>query len=127
MLIMAECRARGAADGESASVILKELRKRRFPANYVDNIGNTLDDVKNERRREMAMVMRWHDLKRYNALDNANITVTKRGRLDPLDFNSEVFTFRLAPNAPTYALPIIQREVDFLGWEQNEYGGITRQ
>ena len=127
MLIMAECRARSAGDGENASIILKELRKRRFPANYVDNINGTLDAVKAERRREIAMIMRWHDLKRYNALDNANITVTKRGRLDPLDFNSQVFTFKLAPNAPTYALPIIQREVDFLGWQQNEYGGITRQ
>lgn len=127
MLIMAECRARGAGDGENASVILKELRKKRFPINYVDNITGSLDHVKAERRREMAMVMRWHDLKRYNALDNANITVTKRGRLDPLDFNSQVFTFKLSPNAPTYALPIIQREVDFLKWQQNEYGGISRQ
>jgi starch-binding outer membrane protein, SusD/RagB family len=127
MLIMAECRARNAGDGENAGIILKELRKKRFPANYVDNINGTLDDVKSERRRELAMVMRWHDLKRYNALDNANITVTKRGRLDPLDFNSQIFTFKLAPNAPSYALPIIQREVDFLGWQQNEYGGITKQ
>ncbi len=127
MLIMAECRARGAGDGEDGSIILKELRKSRFPVNYVDNITGNLESVKAERRRELAMVMRWFDLKRYNALDNANITITKRGRLDPLDFNSEVFTFKLAPNAPTYALPIIQREVEFLKWQQNEYGGISRQ
>jgi hypothetical protein len=127
MLILAECRARNAGDGENASIILKQLRKNRFPTTYVDNIGSTLDEVKAERRRELAMVFRWHDLKRYNALDNANITVTKRGRLDPLDFNSPVFTFKLAPNAPAYALPIIQREVDYLGWQQNEYGGVTRQ
>jgi hypothetical protein len=127
MLIMAECRARNLGDGENASIILKDLRKRRFPANYVDNISGSLEDVKLERRREMAMVMRWHDLKRYNALDNANITVSKSGRLDPLDFNSQIVTFKLTPNAPSYALPIIQREVDFLGWKQNEYGGISKQ
>jgi hypothetical protein len=127
MLIMAECRARNAGDGENANVILKQLRKNRFPTTYVDNISGTLNEVKAERRRELAMILRWYDLKRYNALDNANITITKRGRLDPLDFNSPVFTFKLAPNAPTYALPIIQREVDFLGWQQNEYGGVTRQ
>jgi hypothetical protein len=127
MLIMAECRARNAGDGQNASVILKDLRKKRFPATYVDNIGGSLDEVKAERRRELAMVFRWHDLKRYNALDNANITVTKRGRVDPFSPTSDIVTFRLAPNATAYALPILESEVALLGWPQNEYGGVTKQ
>lgn len=127
MLIMAECRARNAGDAEAANVILKTLRRNRFPASYIDNIGSTLNVVKDERRRELAMIFRWYDLKRYNALDNANITITKLGHSDPLDPNSPIVTYRLAPNAPTYALPIIQTEIDLLGWPQNEYGGVTKQ
>jgi hypothetical protein len=127
MLIMAECRARNAGDGEAANVILKTLRRNRFPASYIDNIGSSLNEVKDERRRELAMLFRWYDLKRYNALDNDNITITKLGHNDPLDPNSPIVTYKLAPNAPTYALPIIQTEIDLLGWQQNEYGGVTKQ
>ena len=125
MLIMAECRARGAGDSEAANVIMKELRKKRFPTGYTDNIGSTLKDVKAERRRELAFVMRWYDLKRYNALDNDNITVSKLARKDVYLLNSELVTWKLAPNAPAYAQPIPQIEVDLLGWKQNEYGGVS--
>jgi len=125
MLIMAECRARGAGDGENASIILKELRKKRFPTTYVDNIGGTLKDVKDERRRELAFVMRWYDLKRYNALDNDNIYVRKLARRDVYQLNSEFATYVLAPNALAYALPLPQIEISLLGWAQNEYGGVT--
>ena len=125
MLILAECRARGAGDGENASVILKELRKKRFPANYVDNIGGTLKDVQDERRRELAFVMRWYDLKRYNALDNANITVSKLARKDVYQLSSDFVTWELAPNAPAYAMPIQQSEIDLIGWPQNEFGGVS--
>jgi hypothetical protein len=127
MLIMAECRARGAGDGQDASVILKTLRANRFPAGYVDKIGGTLTDVKNERRRELAMLFRWHDLKRYNALDKAGIIISKRGFNDPFNLNSGIVTYRLEPNAPAYALPILQSEVELLKWEQNEYSGVTKQ
>jgi hypothetical protein len=127
MLIMAECRARGAGDGENAGVILKELRKKRFPTGFTDTIGGTLKEVKEERRRELAFVMRWYDLKRYNALDNDNITVSKLARKDVYQLNSELVTWKLAPNAPAYAMPIPQIEVDMLGWKQNEYGGVSFQ
>jgi len=128
MLIMAECRARGKGDGENANVILKALRKTRFPIGYIDNIGSTLKDVKDERRRELAFVMRWYDLKRYNALDNDNIIVTKRGRDDVYQLNSNIVTYKLAPNAPAYALPIPEVEIILLGtWPQNEFSGVTKQ
>jgi len=128
MLIMAECRARGAGDGENANVILKTLRQNRFPTGTVDNIGSTLQEVQNERRRELAFVMRWYDLKRYNALDNANITVTKLSRSDVYDVNSTVSTYKLEPKAKAYALPIPASEISLLeGWAQNEYGGVTKQ
>jgi len=124
MLIMAECRARGAGDGQNASIILKELRKTRFPTGNVDNIGGTLKEVKDERRRELAFTMRWFDLKRYNALDNEGIVVSKLARKDVFSLNSEIVTHELLPNAPAYALPIPQVEIDLLGWKQNEYGGV---
>jgi starch-binding outer membrane protein, SusD/RagB family len=127
MLILAECRARGAGDGENASVILKELRKRRFPTGYADKIGGSLQEVKDERRRELAFVMRWYDVKRYNALDNANIVIKKLGRRDVYQLNSDQVTWLLAPNAPAYALPIPEVEVQYLGWPQNEYGGVSIQ
>jgi len=128
MLIMAECRARGAGDGESANVILKALRSKRFPVGYVDNIGSTLADVMNERRRELAFVMRWYDVKRYNALDNANITITKLGRENPYQLNSPIVTYKLAPNALAYAQPIPEVEIVLLKtWPQNEDGGVTKQ
>jgi hypothetical protein len=127
VLIMAECRARMAGDGEDAGVILRQLRAKRFRPGYVDNIGGTLQEVKDERRRELAMVFRWYDLKRYNALDNANIVVTKRARRDPFMIDSDIVTYRLEPNAPAYALPILQSEVELLGWQQNQYGGVSRQ
>jgi hypothetical protein len=127
MLILAECRARGAGDGQDASVILKELRKTRFPSNYADKIGGSLKEVKDERRRELAFTMRWYDVKRYNALDNDNVIIKKLGRRDVYQLSSDLVTWVLAPNAPAYALPIPQVEVDLLGWKQNEYGGVSAQ
>lgn len=128
MLIMAECRARGAGDGENASIILKELRKKRFPIGYIDNIGGSLKEVKDERRRELAFVMRWYDLKRYNGLDNDNITISKLGRRDVYQLNSENVTYRLSPNGAAYALPIPEIEITLLnGWQQNEFGGVSYQ
>lgn len=128
MLIMAECRARGAGDNESANIILKELRKKRFPTGFVDNIGSTLNDVKEERRRELAFVMRWYDLKRYNALDNANITISKQGRQDVYQLNSNIGLYKLAPNSTAYAIPIPEIEISLLaGWKQNEFSGVTFQ
>lgn len=127
MLIMAECRARGAGDGESANVIMKTLRKKRFPTTYVDNIGTTLKEVKEERRRELAFVVRWYDLKRYNALDKENIVVKKQARRDPYMTSSDIVTWVLAPNSAAYALPLPQSEIDMLGWPQNEYSGVSIQ
>lgn len=127
MLIMAECTARGNGDGQNPSIILKQLRAKRFPTGYVDAIGGTLQDTKDERRRELAMIFRWYDLKRYNALDNANITITKVARRDPFNISSDILTYKLAPNGATYALPILQSEVELLKWEQNAYGGVTKQ
>jgi len=128
MLIMAECRARGAGDGQPANETLKALRKTRFPTGYTDNIGSTLKDVLDERRRELAFVMRWYDVKRYNALDNANITISKLARRDVYQLNSDFVTHRLAPNALAYAQPIPETEIVLLKtWAQNETGGITVQ
>lgn len=127
MLIMAECRARGFGAGDDATTILRALRKTRFPTGYVDNIGGTLKEVKDERRRELSFTMRWYDLKRYNALDNDNISIKKLARRDVYSLSSDFVTWVMEPNALASALPIPQVEVDLLGWKQNEYGGVRIQ
>jgi len=124
MLIMAECRARGAGSGDDAQTILRNLRKNRFPVDYTDGIGGTLTDVKNERRRELPFIMRWYDLKRYNAIDKANITIKKQSLRNIYDLNSGLIDYELLPNAGFYALPIPISELKLLGWEQNEYSGV---
>ena len=115
MLIKAECIARGIKGDESADAILKRLRSNRFPSSYTDNIGGTLKDVLDERRRELAFVIRWYDLKRYNALDDtgvpeySSIPVKKLMYNNVQDLTSGVKIYELKPNDPKYAIPIPER------------------
>lgn len=124
ILIMAECRARGFGSQEDASYLLQLLRSKRFPAGYTDQVAGSIQEVKAERRRELAMVFRWFDLKRYNALDDANIVIQKKARLDPYQVSSAVKTVKLLPNAEAYALPIFQTELELLKWPQNGPSGV---
>lgn len=115
-LIRAECAARGAGSADVLAT-LKSIRQNRFPSSYTDNIGSTLKDVLAERRREMPYTIRFSDVKRLNALDNANISVTRK-----IDLNggNSPSSFTLGANAPFYALQLPEQEIAILGWEQND-------
>lgn len=127
-LIKAEAFAR---KGEAVLAIaeLRILRANRFEAEdmgIANNIGGTVTDVKNERRREMPFILRWYDLKRYNQYVNEQTTVTKKSFDDVYNTESPLRTYILHPQASAYALPIPEKEVKILGWQQNEYDGVIK-
>ncbi len=96
-LIRAEANAR-MGNGASALDDLNFLRSHRYEDGYVDltDVGMALQYTKEERRRELAF-SQWRivDIKRYNLIDNDNISVTHRNSaaditytLNPGDLNS---------------------------------------
>lgn len=102
-LLRAEANARlGHAD--IAITDLNTLRANRYKtgSNYQLSAGSAtaaLGLVKTERRREMAFRgSRWFDIRRYNAFDNGNITVTHT--------LPDGTTYTIAPNSNRTALPI---------------------
>lgn len=125
MLIKAECLARGedgiAKDEATAQSVLQTLRAKRFTlVTDANNISGTLQDVLTERRRERPYVIRWYDIKRLNALDNAGIVLSKRYFTDRDDSNSGSSVYSIQPNSNAFALPIPDAELSLLnGWEQN--------
>lgn len=125
MLIRAECLSRGvdgvSQDKATAAAILQELRSYRFSdAADADDITGELTDVLNERRREMPLGIRWYDIKRLNALDNAGIAVEKKYFADVNDRYSAAKVYSFAPNSNYFAMPIPDVELNVLpGWEQN--------
>jgi hypothetical protein len=102
ILTQAECYAR-ASNITEAMAKVNYIRERRLKAGtYVPLTATTQSEalaiVKNERRVELAFKgVRWFDLKRYNAYDNANITLTHI-------VNGKTYT--LAPNDNHWVLPI---------------------
>lgn len=83
-----------------------------------DNIQGTLQDVIDERLREMGVIWRFFDIKRLNGADNAGITISREILTDPTDLNS-VTTLEIAPDDPRWALPFYNIEAELMGWEQN--------
>ena len=82
LLMRAECNARLGAFSKAMDDVNTIREKRVTTGHYVaqtaDNTEEALKIVKDERRRELAFRgMRWFDLKRYNAHDNANISLTR--------------------------------------------------
>ena len=121
ILIKAEYLARNGQEGD-AQKLLQELRSYRFRSQEAaNNIGGKVQDVLDERRRELTASMRWYDLKRLNGKENANITLTKQRISDLSDKNSTPVEVQLKPNDPLYALPIPPEEAILMGWQQNEY------
>lgn len=121
LLIKAEYLARNGQEGE-AQKLLQELRSYRFRNQEAANsIGGKVQDVLDERRRELTACMRWYDLKRLNGKENANIIITKQRISDLRDKNSAPVEVQLKPNDPLYALPIPPEEAILMGWQQNEY------
>ena len=126
MLIQAECASRGKGKGNGgegeAKTILETLRKNRFRTEAEANsIGGTLKEVLEERRREIPFILRFYDLKRLNALDNAGIRITKDFYSDLLDSSTPIEKDKIViePNSNDYAFPFNVFELLNLGWEQN--------
>lgn len=101
MLTKAECLARAGNITEAIDLVNALRTKRiKIPVNiaYPASALGALEIVKNEREREFILKgMRWFDLKRYNAYDNANFTLVKT-------YKGETVT--LAPGDNRWVRPI---------------------
>ena len=118
-LIKAECEAR-AGNSAAAAEELKTLRRTRFyDMAAAENIGGSVQEVLDERFREMGDFFRFYDIKRLNGAENAGIHITREILTDPTDINS-VTTLDIAPDDPRWALPFYRYEAERMGWEQNE-------
>lgn len=118
-LIQAECLARNGKTGEAAEV-LKTLRRTRFMNEAAANdIGGEVQDVLNERMREMGAEWRFFDIKRLNGAENAGISIRRRILSDLSDPDS-VTELVIAPDDPRWALPFNPQEAENMGWQQNE-------
>lgn len=117
-LIKAECLARAGNASEAANV-LKTLRRTRFTTTAAaDNIGGTVQEVLDERAREMTEAWRFFDIKRLNGAENANISITRQVLSDVSDVNSAK-AIVIGPDDPSWALPINYQELLLMGWKQN--------
>ena len=117
-LIKAECEAR-AGNATAAAEDLKTLRRTRFyDQAAAENIGGSLQEVLDERTREMGTFWRFFDIKRLNGADNAGIHVTREILTDPTDITTAT-TLDIAPDDPRWALPFYNIEAEMMGWEQN--------
>lgn len=119
MLIKAECLARSGKNDEAAQV-LKDLRATRFMnAEAANNIGGSVQDVLDERERELTNIWRFYDIKRLNGAENAGISINRVILSNPKDINSKTI-LTIAPDDPRWAMPIYRGEVANMGWEQNK-------
>ena len=117
-LIKAECLARAGNTAEAANV-LRTLRRTRFTTQAVaDNYGGSIQEVLDERAREMAMVWRFFDIKRLNGAENANIILKRTIMTDRTDMNSAI-DIEILPNDPRWALSIPLEQCILMGWERN--------
>lgn len=117
-LIKAECEARAGNTGAAAED-LKTLRRTRFyDQTAAEDVQGTVQEVLDERSREMGTVWRFFDIKRLNGAENAGISISREILTDPTDLNS-VTILEVAPNDPRWALPFYNIEAELMGWEQN--------
>lgn len=114
VLIRAECAAR-ANDSQTAIKLLNQLLVNRFAKGFyspitASNVGNVLDRVLLERRKELIWrALRWSDLKRLNR-DGSNIKLQR-------NLSGSIYT--LLPNSPLYVFPIPDDEISLSGIKQN--------
>jgi hypothetical protein len=117
-LIKAECLARAGNTAEAAEA-LKTLRRARFTTTEAaDNIGGSVQEVLDERAREMAELWRFFDIKRLNGAENANITIRRKILTNVTDINS-VQDIQIPANDPRWALPLTTQQIMLMGWKQN--------
>ena len=117
-LIKAECEARAGNTGAAAED-LKTLRRTRFYAQTAaENVTGSVQEVLDERFREMGSLWRFYDIKRLNGAENAGIAIRREILTDPTNINT-VTTLEIAPDDPRWALPFYRYEAERMGWEQN--------
>lgn len=117
-LIKAECLARSGKTSEAADA-LKTLRRTRFMSEVAaNNIGGSIQNVLDERYREMTVLWRFFDIKRLNGAENAGITIRRQILSDQTDPNS-VIELVIGPDDGRWALPLYKVEAANMGWEQN--------
>ena len=103
----------------AAAEDLRTLRRTRFyDMVAAENIGGTIQEVLDERTREMGAFWRFYDIKRLNGAENANIHIRREILTDPSDINSRIL-LEIAPNDPRWAIPFYSQEVEMMGWAQN--------
>lgn len=117
-LIKAECEARAGNTGDAAEDLRTLRRTRFYDQAAAEDIQGTIQDVLDERSREMGTVWRFFDIKRLNGAENAGISISREILTDPTDLNS-VTTLEIAPDDPRWALPFYNIEAELMGWEQN--------
>lgn len=115
-LIKAECLARAGIVNE-ATEVLNHLWMHRadntkpFVALTADSPDEALKLILSERRKELIFRgLRWQNLRRLNK-EGADITIMRT-------VNGQEYT--LAPNSPSYVLPIPPDEIRLSGIHQNE-------
>lgn len=117
-LIKAECEAR-AGNTTAAAEDLKTLRRTRFyDMAAAENIGGSIQEVLDERAREMGAFWRVFDIKRLNGAENAGIYIRREILTNPSDMNSRTL-LEIAPDDPRWAMPFYTYEAEAMGWEQN--------
>ncbi len=118
-LIKAECMARTGGVESDVVNVLKTLRRTRFSdTNVADNVGGTVQNVLDERYREMGVFWRFFDIKRLNGAENAGIEIRRKILSDPTDPNS-VTELVIPANDLRWALPIYETQCELMGWKQN--------
>lgn len=119
LLIQAECLARQ-GNSDEATNVLKKLRRTRFMNDAAaENIGGSVQEVLDERYREMGAEWRFFDIKRLNGAENAGISIRRSILTDLTDPNS-VTELVITPDDPRWALPFCTQEAERMGWAQNE-------
>ena len=119
MLIKAEALARE-GNSSGAADELKKLRRTRFN-NMVaaDNIGGSVQEVLDERSREMGALWRFFDIKRLNGAEHANISLNREILADQTSLSSRT-NLTVGPEDGRWALPFYGPEAKSMGWEQNK-------
>jgi len=117
-LIKAECLSR-AGNTADAATALRTLRRARFTTTAAaDAIGGSVQEVLDERAREMTELWRFFDIKRLNGAENANISIHRQVLTDVSDVTSAQNVV-IAPNDSRWALPFTFQQILLMGWEQN--------
>ena len=121
ILIKAEVQARQ-GHWEDAMRTLETLRKARIKASAYEELpassqAEALQKILRERRRELAFVSRWYDMKRLNANDDPADDITVTRSFYPYTTSSvlvgePVQTYTLKPGSRHYALPIPSVDID---------------